>query len=86
MTFNTPADAEGMLDFAQMQGVWVDDRRLRINWAQGSMPEWKVRLAGLGERQGSPQAGLDGSFWDTHVGSTEQCRWQYRDVPGCMHV
>jgi len=42
VTFATPEDAEGVLEFAQQQGVWADDRMLRINWAQGSMPEWKV--------------------------------------------
>ena len=44
--YATLADAEGMLEFAQQQGVWADERMLRINWAQGSMPEWKV--GGLG--------------------------------------
>ena len=42
VTFDSSADAEGVLEFAQSQGVWADDRMLRINWAQGSMPEWKV--------------------------------------------
>lgn len=37
------ADAEGVLEFAQQQGMWADERMLRINWAQGSMPDWKVR-------------------------------------------
>lgn len=36
-------DAEGVLEFAQQQGMWADERMLRINWAQGSMPDWKVR-------------------------------------------
>jgi hypothetical protein len=43
LTFDTPADAEGVLDFAQQQGVQADDCMLRINWAQGSIPDWKVR-------------------------------------------
>ena len=51
VTFDTPADAEGVLDFAQQQGVQADDCMLRINWAQGSIPDWKVgarRLRAVG--------------------------------------
>lgn len=42
VTFASHEDAEGMLEFAQQQGVWADDRMLRVNWAQGQMPDWKV--------------------------------------------
>jgi hypothetical protein len=44
VTFASPADAENVLEFAKQQGIWADERMLRINWAQGSMPGWKVRL------------------------------------------
>lgn len=52
VVFETPADAEGVLEFAQQQGVWAEDRMLRINWAQGGMPDWKVRATGAGAGAG----------------------------------
>ncbi|KAL4437957.1 hypothetical protein ABPG77_004178 [Micractinium sp. CCAP 211/92] len=59
VTFSSPADAEGVLEFAQSQGVWAEDRMLRINWAQGSMPEWKKGPAVY--RNIDPDAGGEGS-------------------------
>lgn len=58
VTFDSSADAEGVLEFAQSQGVWADDRMLRINWAQGSMPEWKKGPAVY--RSMDPGAGGEG--------------------------
>jgi hypothetical protein len=42
VTFANGADAEGVLTFAQQQGIWAEERMLRVNYAQGNMPEWKV--------------------------------------------
>lgn len=62
------ADAEGVLEFAQQQGMWADERMLRINWAQGSMPDWKVRSCcqmGQGEAGGMCRLGC--TCWQVYA-------------------
>lgn len=43
VTMYNRQEAEGLLESAQQQPLLVEGHgQLRVNWAQGSMPDWKV--------------------------------------------
>ena len=74
VTFETAAEAEALLDFVQHSAFYVEDRPLRVNWARGALPDWKVRGRGRAcgrLRRGwrsALRAGLRRGRWRSGIG------------------